>query len=117
MFTIFATSIFWLSIELILLNYTARLNYENERESYELNAASNTQTDLSEMLSVADFRAMYVTGLPPKLRGIGENGQAVVNKESEKAMEDEGHEKYKFNELASSKISLERAIPDNRPSE
>ena len=118
LFTIFVTSIFWLSVELILLNYTAKLSQEQpERRTSDLNAASNAHSQRSEMLNVADFKAMYATKLPPNPGGFGENGGAVINSESEKAKEDEGYEKYKFNELASSKISLERTIPDNRPSE
>lgn len=114
--TIFLTSIFWLSIELILLNYATRLNSEPSRHPSGTRESDSKQIH-SELLSVADFKAMYVTMLPPNPGGLGEGGIAVFNSESEKEAEDEGYEKYKFNEVASSKISLERAIPDNRPSE
>ena len=44
----------------------------------------------------------------------GMNGEAVINSASEKEKEDKGLLDYGFNELSSSKISLERTIPDNR---
>ncbi|KAJ7382785.1 Polypeptide N-acetylgalactosaminyltransferase 3 [Desmophyllum pertusum] len=54
----------------------------------------------------------------PESGGPGENGEAVHNNKddpAEASKEKEGYKKYSFNELASVKISLERAIPDNRP--
>ena len=45
------------------------------------------------------------------------NGEAVVNAPGEKSQEEKGFKEYGFNELASKQISLERTIPDNRPSE
>ena len=41
-------------------------------------------------------------------------GAGVKNSVNEKPLEDIGFKNYSFNELSSSKISLERSVPDNR---
>ena len=48
------------------------------------------------------------------LNGPGEHGRAVTIGSDEKAAEKEGYDKHAFNELASTKISLHRSIPDTR---
>lgn len=114
--TIFFTSAFWLTIEFILLSYTNRLNVEFSQAKNQLPQASETSYELS----IEDFRSFYVTKIPPIPAGPGEKGVAVYNDKNDPAevsKEKEGYKKYSFNEVASAKISLERAIPDNRPSE
>lgn len=123
--TIFFTSAFWLTIELILLSYTNRLNIELSQAKNQLpeawrdrkkSAALASKT--SDVLSIEGFKSFYVTQIPPNPGGPGENGEAVHNNKddpAEASKEKEGYKKYSFNELASVKISLERAIPDNRP--
>lgn len=115
--TIFVTSAFWLTIELILLSYTNRLNVELSQGNNQLPRAWKS---LSDELSIEDFKSFYVTMIPPNPGGLGEQGIAVYNDKNnaaEVSKEKEGYTKYSFNELASAKISLERAIPDNRPPE
>lgn len=53
---------------------------------------------------------------PHDPNGPGENGKAVLISAKEKTNEKDGYSKYAFNEYASSKISLERSIPDTRSS-
>lgn len=120
--TIFFTSAFWLTIELILLSYTNRLNVEFSQAKNQLPQAwkPGLASETSLELSIEDFRSFYVTRIPPIPAGPGEQGIAVYNNKddpAEQSKEKEGYKKYSFNELASAKISLERAIPDNRPRE
>lgn len=120
--TIFFTSAFWLTIELILLSYTNRLNVEFSQAKNQLPQAWKPvlASKTSDALSIEDFRSFYVTRIPPNPAGQGEQGIAVYNDKDDPAevnKEKEGYKKYSFNELASAKISLERAIPDNRPPE
>ena len=120
--TIFFTSAFWLTIEFILLSYTNRLNVEFSQAKNQLPQARKPvlASETSYELSIEDFRSFYVTKIPPIPAGPGEKGVAVYNDKNDPAevsKEKEGYKKYSFNEVASAKISLERAIPDNRPSE
>lgn len=120
--TIFFTSAFWLTIELILLSYTNRLNVEFSQAKNQLPQAWKPvlASKTSDALSIEEFRSFYVTRIPPNPAGQGEQGIAVYNDKDDPAemnKEKEGYKKYSFNELASAKISLERAIPDNRPPE
>ena len=120
--TIFFTSAFWLTIELILLSYTNRLNVEFSPGKNQFPQAwkPGLASETSHELSIEDFRSFYVTRIPPIPAGPGEQGIAVYNDKDDPAelsKEKEGYKKYSFNELASAKISLERAIPDNRPRE
>lgn len=124
--TIFLTSVFWLTVELILLSYTNRLNDEQTKGNIELPEAWNSRQSYENhpiadvLIPIEDFRALYVTSIPPNPDGPGEAGKAVYNDKDdplEVGKEKEGYSKYSFNELASAKISLERSIPDNRPQE
>ena len=124
--TIFFTSAFWLTVELILLSYTNRLNVDQSQRKNELPEAwisreRNANNAIGDVLiPIDDFKTLYVTSIPPNPGGPGEEGKAVYNDKDdpvEVEKEKEGYTKYSFNELASAKISLERSIPDNRAPE
>ena len=116
--TIFFTSAFWLIVELILLSYTnVELSQADINQFLDSRRTASITFESSEA-SIEEFKSVYVTLIPPNPRGPGERGEAVQNDQDDPAQisqEKEGYKKYSFNELASSKISLERSIPDNRP--
>lgn len=99
------TSLFWLAIDL-----TAVMWNRNKDE------LSNDRRDDSsiELVKIDYFKRFYKYVLDPQPGSAGMMGAAVRNPDSEKQKEDHSLEDYGFNELASSKISLERSIPDNR---
>ena len=68
----------------------------------------------SELVPVDYFKKFYKNVLNPQDGGAGMDGAGVVNSASEKEAEEKSLLDYGFNELASSKISLERTVPDNR---
>ena len=127
-YTILLTSIFWLAIEMLLLAYSNHLNIEmleqpfyggklrdsSDKRQSAVVVGDTPSTNSLTNTSIAEFRSSYVTILPPNPSGPGEKGAAVKIDESEREAENIGYKKYNFNELASSKISLERSIPDNR---
>lgn len=123
--TIFFTSLFWLTIELIILSYTNNLNVELSQLPGEWNPRYEKPERTRDipadvLIPIEDFRTLYSSLLPPNPVAPGEEGKAVYNNKNdadEESKEREGYRKHSFNELASSKISLERSIPDNRPSE
>ena len=139
--TVLLTSIFWLAIEFVLLAYSNNLNIDileqpfyggklrdisdnsqisvrKERRKYEEDSfVDHEQAQEKKIISIDEFKSSYVAILPINPNGPGENGAKVKNDESEEEAEKTGYRKYSFNELASSKISLERSIPDNRPTE
>jgi len=67
-----------------------------------------------ELVDISYFKKFYKYSLHPQPGSPGMNGEAVVNPPLEKVREDIGFKNYSFNELSSSKISLERSVPDNR---
>ena len=116
--TIFFTSAFWLIVELILLSYTNVELSQADINQFPDSRRTASITFESSEASIEEFKSVYVTLIPPNPRGPGESGEAVHNDQDDPAQisqEKEGYKKYSFNELASSKISLERSIPDNRP--
>lgn len=116
--TIFFTSAFWLIVELILLSYTNVELSQADINQFPYSRRTASITFESSEASIEEFKSVYVTLIPPNPRGPGERGEAVHNDQDDLAQisqEKEGYKKYSFNELASSKISLERSIPDNRP--
>ena len=99
------TSLFWLAIDL-----TAVMWNKNNDE------LSNDRRDGSSnaLVRIDYFKRFYKNVLDPQPGSAGMMGAVVRNPDSEKQKEDQSLEDYGFNELASSKISLERSIPDNR---
>lgn len=96
---IIITSLFWL-----FMDFTAFYWKKNNK-----NFVSS-----SEKVTIEYFEQFYKTILNPQPGSAGMDGQAVINPQDEKEKEDKGLLDYGFNELSSSKISLERTIPDNR---
>lgn len=68
----------------------------------------------TEPVTIEYFEQFYKNTLNPQPGSAGMDGEAVINSQNEKEKEDKGLLDYGFNELSSSKISLERSIPDNR---
>ena len=66
------------------------------------------------MVFIDHFKQFYHYSLNPQPGSAGMEGAPVKNSVNEKVREDLGFKNYSFNELSSSKISLERSVPDNR---
>ena len=134
-FTIIFTSIFWLAVEFVLLAYSNNLSIEileqpfyggklrdgSDKSIFDIQNKNNGQSfedsepdQEKKIMSIDEFKSSYVSIVPVNPRGAGENGAEVKNDDSEAEVEKIGYKKYSFNELASSKISLEHSIPDNR---
>merc|ERR1712180_68577 len=67
-----------------------------------------------ELVTITHFEQYYKYTLPLEEGSAGMDGAGVSNSANEKEKEKESLKNFGFNELASSKISLERTIPDNR---
>lgn len=117
--TVVLTSAFWLALEVVILIYTSHLGNEDRdihqgksrsarRHSWRLN---DTNTKL---ITIEEFKSLYPNTIHFTSKQ-GENGIKVYNSPSEKEIEQQQFRMYQFNELSSSKISLLREIPDNRP--
>ena len=68
----------------------------------------------SKLVTIDYFKQFYKYSSERQPGGAGWDGAAVINPAGEKEIEEKKMKEYGFNELSSSKISLERAIPDNR---
>ncbi|XP_066912300.1 polypeptide N-acetylgalactosaminyltransferase 13-like [Clytia hemisphaerica] len=68
----------------------------------------------SKPVTIDYFKQFYKYSAERQPGGAGWDGAAVINAAGEKEIEEKKMKEYGFNELSSSKISLERAIPDNR---
>ncbi|XP_047136155.1 polypeptide N-acetylgalactosaminyltransferase 13 [Hydra vulgaris] len=109
---ILITSLFW-----IIIDFTALFLTGSEKVSLTRNYVENEIfADETTKVKIDYFRKFYKNILNPEPGSAGMEGQAVSNSVNEKAIEDKSFDDYGFNELASSKISLERSIPDNRDS-
>ena len=76
---------------------------------------STEKTTSSDNLVLIDyFKQFYRYSLNPQPGSAGMEGAGVKNSVNEKPLEDIGFKNYSFNQLSSSKISLERSVPDNR---
>ena len=67
-----------------------------------------------ELVTIDHFEQYYFHTMVVEEGSAGMDGAAVVNSANEKDAEELSLTHFGFNELASSKISLERSIPDNR---
>ena len=68
----------------------------------------------ADLVTIQYFKRFYKPLLNPAASSPGMNGASVKNSKNEKDTEDQSIKDYGFNELSSSKISLERTVPDNR---
>lgn len=69
---------------------------------------------VGDLATIDYFKRFYKPQLKPESSSPGMMGSAVKNSDGEKENEDQSIKDYGFNELSSSKVSLERSIPDNR---
>eukprot|EP00795_Rhopilema_esculentum_P014779 gene14779-5885_t len=119
---ILVTSIFWISIDLFAMLWNSRLDVKvlNPEQSLLLSMSQESLDSLrprekdKSLVTIDYFKKFYRSSLHPPPSSLGMNGAAVKNSKDEKDLEDKSIKDYGFNELSSSKISLERTIPDNR---
>ena len=88
-----------------------KLNFIKTKQRVETTRSMITSDNL---VSIDYFKQFYKYSLNPQPGSAGMEGAAVKNSVDEKVQEDLGFKNYSFNELSSSKISLERSVPDNR---
>ena len=122
---VLVTSIFWVSVDLFLMMWNNRLEVKvlNPEQSLILSMSKDRLDSLRPkekekgLVKIDYFKLFYKPLLHPETSSLGMNGAGVKNSQDEKATEDQSVKDYGFNELSSSKISLERTIPDNRDSQ
>ena len=108
--SVLLTSLFWFLVSLTTLSIDIS-------ETWDHGYSKRSVVDKNEEFVKIDyFKRFYKNSLNPEPGGAGMNGEAVLNSVSENSTEEKSLDDYGFNELASSKISLERTIPDNRDS-
>ena len=105
------TSLFWLTIDIIGIMFAKRNSDSIQKETPKYIDKKYTN---SELVTIDHFKKYYKSLLHPPAGSAGMEGAAVINSANEKVKEDKSLLDYGFNELASSKISLERTVPDNR---
>lgn len=103
------TSLFWLTIDIIGIMVAKRSQTSKEQP-----VSITRRFRSSELVTIDYFKKYYKSVLNPEPGGAGMDGAAVANSAAEKVAEDKSLLDYGFNELSSSKISLERTVPDNR---
>ena len=110
---ILLTSLFWVMIDLtaLLLTGSEKASLTKYSVNDEISAGEK-----ETKVKIDYFKKFYKNTLNPEPGSAGMEGQAVSNSVNEKIKEEKSFDDYGFNELASSKISLERSIPDNRDS-
>ena len=91
-----------------------KLALQQQKDSPKMEHKIQPLEPKEESVEINYFKKFYKYSLNPQPGSPGMGGKAVVNSPLEKVQEDIGFKNYSFNELASSKISLERSIPDNR---
>ena len=78
------------------------------------NTTTEKTTTSDNLVLIDYFKQFYRYSLNPQPGSAGMEGAGVKNSVNEKPLEDIGFKNYSFNQLSSSKISLERSVPDNR---
>ena len=89
-------------------------NMNNRRTKYVVQSTTTERTTSDNLVLIDYFKQFYKYSLNPQPGSAGMEGAGVKNSVNEKPLEDIGFKNYSFNELSSSKISLERSVPDNR---
>lgn len=115
MFTAITGTLYLLAICLYVLTIPEQ-ELSTAVEFSDLNLQTERRKNAKQHIDV--FKASYVTLIPPNLGDDVEgNGSNETNDMNNGDLYNKAFEKYSFNELASSRIGLERRIPDNRPQE
>ncbi len=118
---VLVTSIFWVSVDLFAMLWNSKIDLKvlNPEQSLILSVGKDKLDMLrpkdkdSSLVTIDYFKRFYRKSVHDSSTD-GMNGAAVKNSAEEKDKEDQSIKDYGFNELSSSKISLERTIPDNR---
>ena len=116
------TSIFWISIDLFAMLWNKKLDLKvlNPEQSLILSIGQDKRELLRPMdndgklVTIEYFKQFYKPLLKADKTGLGMNGAGVKNSAAEQEIKDKSIKDYGFNELSSSKIPLERTVPDNR---
>lgn len=101
-------------------NYREKSKHEERQRKHIKNVniirtTTTKRTTTSDNFVLIDyFKKFYKYSLNPQPGSAGMEGAGVKNSVDEKPLEDIGFKNYSFNQLSSSKISLERSVPDNR---
>ena len=116
---ILLTTFFWIGLDLLAMLWSKnnKVSVLNPNQSLLPNLDKDKLSSLrthKSLVKINFFKQFYESLLSPDPSSPGMNGESVINSAQEKAEEDIRMELYGFNELSSSKISLERTIPDNR---
>ena len=93
-------------------NFGKQAAFENDYDDY--NEITHIGRDNEKRVTINYFKKYYQPLLYSAPDSPGMDGKGVKNQPGDKKVEEGKIEDYGFNELSSSKISLERTVPDNR---
>ena len=107
---VLVTMLVWAVLRYLFKTLKGSAMYESAiEEVYRHNGLGTTR-----LVNINYFKRFYRPGLIPDPESPGMDGKGVSNLPGDKEQEEASLKDFGFNVVSSSKISLERTVPDNR---